>query len=216
VESRAVPPDLVHLLRPGTHPARRATCFIDPKHAVAIVAAGSLASYRPFAATLEAFAELKAGRRECVFFLVGNGRYEHALRRLAMKLGLMSELTFVDRQSPEQLTGILRAADVFIAPAPSDRVEMELLASMAAGVPVLAAGAEAADFVIPDRTALTFSAGDSAELTVKLSALLDDRAAARELAEAALAHLREHHSPAKTVGQLAELYRALSAEKALV
>jgi len=210
--THAASEEVIRLLRPGIHPAKRATCFIDPQHAVAIVAAGALDTFQPFAAVLEAFAQLKAAGRECVFFLVGNGRCERQLRRLAERRGLMGDLTFVDRQTPEQLTGILRAADVFISPAPSRRLEMELLASMAAGVPVLAAGAEAADFIIPDRTALTFTPGDSAELTVKLAALLDDRAAAREMAEAALAHLREHHSPARTASRLAELYRAVAAE----
>lgn len=210
----ALPEDQIHLIRPGIHAARRATCFADPQHTVAIVAAGRSASPGPFAAVLYAFAELRAAGRDCVFFLVGAGRAERTLRRLAQRLDLMGDLTFVDRSSAEQRADILKAADVFIAPAPSDRVDMELLAAMAGGVPALSGVAEQAeadqpnDFVIPDQTALTFPTGDAAELTVKLAALLDDRAAARRLAEAALDHLRQHHSPARNTKQLADLYRA--------
>ena len=207
--SSAVPDEAVVLLRPGVHRARKATCFTDPSHAPALVAAGEFTFYPAFAAVLEAFAGLLAARRDCVFFLVGGGRHEAALRRRAEALGLMHDLTFVDLQSPEQLQGILRGADVFICPVPSQRIEVRLLAAMAAGVPVVCAENPAADFVMADRTALTFQAGDAGELAVKLKALLDDRAAARSLAENALALLRENHSPARVSQQLAEIYRAV-------
>jgi len=209
LESRALPEEAVVLLRLGVHRTRKATCFIDPSHAPAIVAAGEFDSYEPFAAVLEACAELAAARYECVFFLLGAGRHETALRRRADELGLMHDLTFVERQSPEQLQGILRGADIFIAPIPSRRIQVQLLAAMAAGVPVVCADNPAADFVIPEHTALTFRAGDAAELAGKLKALLDDRAAARSLAENALATLRENHSPARVSQQLAEIYRAV-------
>jgi len=206
--------EAVYLVRPGVHQVRRATCFLDPSHSTAIVAAGRLDSFQPFAAVIKAFAELHQAKRECVFFLIGNGRAEGALRKLAGRLGLMSEMTFVDYTAPEQLTGILKAADIFISPRPSERVDIELLSAMAGGVPVLAAAGGAADFVISDQTALTFASGSADELTVKLKALLDDRAAARALAENALAHLRENHSPAKMGKQLVEIYQAVLAPMA--
>ena len=207
VESHAAPAEMIRRLRPGVHQARSATCFINPNHATAIIASGRLDRPEPFAAVLEAFDQLRQAQRECVFFLIGSGRAQARLRRLAEKLQLMEDLTFVDRQEPAQLAGILRAADIFISPAQTQRLDVELLTAMAAGVPVLTAEAPAADFVIEDRTALVFPAGDSAELTVKLFSLLEDRAAARSLAEAALAYLREHHSPAKMVEQLVQLYQ---------
>ncbi len=207
--ARAAPQDMVHLVRPGIYQARQATCFIDPRRAVSIVAAGEIDSLRPFQAVLETFAGLRQAQRDCVYFLIGNGRAEADVRRLAERLGLLAELTFVDRTRPGELTGILKAADIFISPAPAGRVDVELLEAMAAGVPVLVAADGLADFVIPDRTALSFPPGDAPELTVKLKALLDDRVAARGLAEAALAHLREHHSPAKMASQVAGIYRAI-------
>lgn len=217
VESHSVAEDMVYLVRPGVHQVRNATCFIDPAHAVAIVAAGELNRFTPFAAALQVFALLQQGQRECVFFLVGNGRAERPLRRLAEKLGLMKNLTFVDRTGPEQLRGILKAADIFISPVSSPRVDIELLAAMAGGVPVLAAEGDAADFVIPERTALTFPSSSVEQLAARLKALLDDRAAARALAENALAHLREHHSPAKMAKRLVEIYHiVLSAARAEV
>ena len=209
VDAHAAPADMVHLLRPSVHQARNATCFIDPSHAVSIVAAGEMKTLGPFAAVLEAFAELRQARRECVFFLIGTGQAERAVRKLAEDLRLLGEVTFVDPTRPGEITGILKAADIFISPASSERVDIQLLAAMAGGVPVLAAANGADDFVIPDQTALTFPGGSAGELTVKLKALLDDRAAARAMAESALAHLRAHHSPAKVARQLVEIYRSI-------
>ena len=206
VESHAAPAEMIHRLRPGVHQARSATCFINPNRATAIVASGRLDRLEPFSAVMEAFDQLRQAQQKCVFFLIGSGRAEARLRHLAERLELMADLTFVDRQEPAQLAGILRAADIFISPVQTQRLDVELLTAMAAGVPVLTAEAPAADFVIQDQTALVFRAGDSAELTVKLFSLLEDRAAARSLAEAALAHLRQHHSPARMAAQLVQLY----------
>ncbi len=208
VESHIAPPDTIALLRPGIHRLRHTTCFMDPSHAPAIVAAGQLRHVEPFAAVLEAFARLRAAEKECVFFLVGNGRAEHALRQMAERLHLMHSLTFVDHQEPEQLKVILRGADIFIWPAPADRIEIDLLTAMSAGVPVLTPPVPAADFIIPGRTALTFEADNGNDLAAKLTSLLDDRAGARELAENALAMLKQNHSPANMADRLAKFYHA--------
>jgi glycosyltransferase involved in cell wall biosynthesis len=208
---RAAAGQTFHLVRPGVYLARRAACFTDPQHAPALIAAGELRSFQPFAAVLKAFARLRAAGHEAVLFLVGGGRCERPLRRLGEKLGLRADLTFVDRLAGQPLNDILAGADVFIAPVPSHRVDIDLLSAMAGGVPALTAGAEACDFVIPDRTALTFAAGDAGELAARLTGLLEDRAFARGLAEAALAHLREHHSPARMAQQLAGIYRSVAA-----
>ncbi len=204
-----VPPERLGLLRPGVHQTRSATCFVTPSHVAAIVAAADLDLYAPVAAALQSFADLKAAGRQCVFFLVGNGRAERALRQQAEKLNLMDELTFVDRTGPEQLTDIIKAADLFVWPAPTDRVDIELLSAMAGGVPVLVADRGIADFVIPDQTALAYPTANANALTELLLSLLDNHDYARELAERALAHLRENHSPARMVCNLANLYRAI-------
>ncbi len=211
--SHVGPEEMIHLLRPGVHQAGEATCFTDPSRATAIVAGGEFHEYRPFATVLKAFAELQKQQRDCVFFLVGGGPGETRLRQLAEKLNLMSDLTFVDRQGADSLKGILRAADIFISPTPSNRLEIELLSAMAAGVPIIDAGAKACDFIIPDETALTYQSGNIGDLSDKIAALMDNHAASGQLAENALAHLRENHSPAKMTRQLIDLYYAVTGKK---
>jgi len=213
IETRAAPGELVSLLPPAVHRVRKATCFINARHSPAIVAAGRLAAREHFAAVLEAFARVRARRSQCALFIVGDGPGESQLRRLADDLALMADLTFVQPRDAVLLADIVRAADVFISPVPSDRVEIDLLAAMAAGGPVVVAGAAAADFVLNGHTALTYAPTDADDLAGRLDRLLDDRAWARQLAENALAHLREHHSPAKAAARLAELYRGIVARE---
>jgi len=206
LESRTASPESVALLRPGIHRTRHTTCFMDPGHSPAIVTAGALRHVEPFAPVLEAFAHLQAAQKDCVFFLVGTGRAEHSLRRMAEKLHLMHALTFVEQQEPEQLKAILHGADIFLWPTPEERIRVDVLTAMSAGVPVLTPPMPAADFIIPDRTALIFEPGNAGDLAARLLSLLDDRAHARELAQNALALLKDNHSPAHMADQLAGFY----------
>ena len=213
VESRSAPPDLVGVLPPAVHRARKATCFIDPRHAPSIVAAGPLTESKHFETVMQAFVQLLRGRPECVFFIVGSGRAESHLRRRASEMGVMTHLTFVQPQDTDLLASIVEAADIFISPTPSHRIEVDLLVAMAAGDPVVVAGADACDFVVNGQTALTYAVADAQDLAGRLDSLLDDRAWARSLARNALDHLARHHSPARMAACLADLYHTITGRK---
>jgi len=201
----------VLLVRPGVYYVRQATCFTDPRHSVAIVAAGPLDDFIGFNAVLEAFAELRARKYDCVFFIIGAGRAERRLRMRAEQLNIRQELTFAGRQPASQLPGIFKAADIYVSPTPTRRFDVVSLLAMASGVPVLAAAGAVGDFLIDGRTAIMFDRGDSAALTMKLIALLDDRAAGQDLAENAMGQLRAGYSPAGMVSAVARIYRRVVA-----
>lgn len=219
--SGAGPPERVHLLRPGVYHVRHPACFAEPGRHVAILAGlGSPgreapAAGAPMEAVLRCFAELSAGRRDCVFYLLAGGGRQRAqaseerwVRRRAVQIGLRRDLTFVDCLPAARLAEVFQAADVYISPCPQAGLDMRPLLAMASGVPVLAGGgAGANDFLRDGTTAIFFRPGDAGELTVKLGSLLDDRAAARALAESALGYIREHHSAAGGVAALCRLYR---------
>ena len=208
---RVAPPQRVQLVRPGVYQGRRATCFLDPAYRVSIVAGGVMDDFAAFAAVIQCFAQLRAGPCDCVFFLLGNGRAEKHLRRLAEALGMRSELTFVDRQPLRLLPEIFKAADIYVSPVADRGVDMACLLAMAGGVPVLSAGQGGSDFLIDGQTAETFARGNAADLKGKLSAMLADHSRASALAEKALAHLRENHSPAGAVTAVAQVYRQVAA-----
>lgn len=209
------PDERLHLLRPGVSRAAQPACFAQADRTVAIVAGGSLTEFDAFDAVLACFAELVARKYDCVFFLVSCGRGEHRMRKRVEQLELQHQLTFAECRPMGQLTEILKGADVYISPTRQERIDVRSLLAMAAGVPVLAAdGVGANDFLLDGRTAMSYTLGDSSELTVKLAALLDDHAGARSLAESALEYVGEHHDPAAAVRSLAELYRrVLAAEQ---
>ena len=202
----------IRLLRPGVFHVRHATCFQEPDNSVAIVAGGPLENLRAFDTVLRCFAELAARKFDCVFFVIGSGRAERKLRQQALRLGLGPRITFIDAMSMEQLARILQDADIYITPAVQRSIDMQSLLAMAAGVPVLAAAGKGAnDFLRDSQTVMSFACGNHEELTAKLSAILDDRARARALAEGALEYLRLNHSAAGNVTALAGMYRQVLA-----
>jgi len=204
---RVTPQDRIALVRPGVHLVGRATCFLNPGYRVSIVAGGPLDNFSLFDTVLRSFDDLIRRKRDCVFFVVGNGRVEGQLRLAAEKLGLRHELTFVDRQPLRLLPEMFKAADIYVAPVPNRGIDMPSLLAMAAGIPVLATGDGAADFFIDGKTMLRFKQGNSADLADKLASLMDDHAMAARLAESALEHLRIQHSPAGVVAALTSIYR---------
>ena len=204
---RAAPPEMIQLIRPGVHQSRTVNCFSRPDRRPSIIAAGRLDAFEPFAAVLHAFASLQADKYDCAFFLMGDGRAEQRLRRLAASLKLLGNLTFVQDMPQAQVGAIFQAADLLIYPASAGWLEMKVLEAMAAGIPVLVGGPCVGDFVIDLETALSYHADSAVDLGLKLKLLLDEHATAIRLAETALAYLRENHSPARMVGAVAELYR---------
>ncbi len=209
VQRHAAPPEKIRVVHPGVYCAKRATCFTQTQQTVAIVAGGSLDSFRAFRPVVESFAALLKADIDCALFILGSGRAEKQLRKLADALGVRTEVTIVDRPGQGQLPGIFKAADIYISPAPARAVDMTSLLAMSAGVPVLAATDEKdpSDFLVADETALLFEKGSSEELTAKLKSLMEDRAAARSLADKALEYLRKSHSPATMVSKIVEVYR---------
>jgi hypothetical protein len=214
LENRVLSPERIYLVRPGVVRVTRPTCFDTPENSLAVVAGGPMDDFICFEAVLRAFAELKSHGYDCVYFVIGQGRAERRLRARAKSLGLMGELTFVERQPPWQLTGMLKSADVYIAAAPAAKLDFQSLLAMASGVPVLSVSNPVSDFLKDAQTTLQFARADASELTAKLLSLLNNHDAARSLVEKALDYLRQRHAPADMSARMAEIYRQVIAEAA--
>ncbi|MCY2927063.1 MAG: glycosyltransferase family 4 protein [Planctomycetota bacterium] len=201
-------PESVFLVRPGVflagevHPPRPA----DRQRAV-MAGGGPFDDAKAFEAVLNAFAILKQRRRDCLFFLLGSGQAEHAIRRRAGELGLLGDLTFIDYAGPAQLPAIFKASDVYVSVRARGEADLASLQAMAAGVPVVAAGAGGSDFLIDGQTARFFQDNDGEDLAGKVVALLDDPEAAARLVHGAAELLEKQHSPAAMIGQLVRIYR---------
>jgi glycosyltransferase involved in cell wall biosynthesis len=213
----------VEVLRPGAYQVKRASCFTQPQYSLTLVAGGRLDDAVAWRAVLNAFAMVARKEEDCAFFLLGSGPAERGLRTLARKLGFMGGdpgarapaerppvLALADWQERWQLDEILRAADLYVAPAEQKDLDVRCLLAMAAGVPVLTAGAGACDFLVEKQTARFFSRGDASGLAEGLFHFLEDRADARAQADAALACLHERHTPALMVAETVKAYRDLA------
>jgi len=204
---QVAPAEMISLVRPGIHRLRQPHERPAKDHCWSILATGAMDSAEPLATILRAFAAVRQQRPDCVLFLLGRGRAERRLRSLVRSLELTHQVTFVDRLDAERLAGVLQAADVSVFPRSGGQLEMEVLTAMAAGVAVLVAEPCVGDFAIDGETVWSYESNDAADLTRKLGILIDNYDDASRLAGAALAYLAEHHSPARMVSSLAELYR---------
>ena len=195
------------IVRPGVHCVRQPTCFDESARSIAIVAGGDRQHCGQFEAIIQSFAELKERKLDCVFFTICTGAMEKGIRRAAARLGLTGSITFVDPGLHAQFTGIIKAADIYVSAGGPLHLDLNVLLAMSAGSVVLCPDDPSADFLIDGQTALLYEGGRSEELTIRLVSLLDDPQAGRALAQCALLHVSEHHSPARAVAETAAVYR---------
>lgn len=205
-----IPPEKVHLIRPGVYPVKRPTCFSEPNQEPAVVVGGRLDRLDCYHAAIECFARLRESGHACAYFIVGRGSAEPALRTQVEELDLQAEVTFCDPLSATQMAGILRSADLYISPAPTDMVDIQALVAAAVGVPVIAADEHVSDFLIDGTTARLVPPADAGAMFEVVQDMLNDHAAARRLCTDALAYIRQYHSPANMVTATACLYRGLT------
>lgn len=211
IRHHVAPAAKVHRLRPGLYTAKRARCFRDPTHSVAIVAACRLARWPVLTAVCEAFAKLKADGYDCIFVIIASGRLAGRLRRHVRQAGLEHDLTLADHHSSEQLGKVIMAGDLFVSPDAGPQIDFGSMMAMASGVPVLAGhvGRDMDDFIIDGETAEVFDPAASGALAGKLAGMLDDHAAARSLADKALDHIRRNYSPTAMVSAVSNIYRSV-------
>jgi glycosyltransferase involved in cell wall biosynthesis len=107
--------------------------------------------------------------------------------------------------------GLLPQADVFCLSSKTEGLGTSVLDAMAAGVPVAATAGGGIPEMIEDQvTGLLLPVGDGAALAAAVDRLLDDRALARRLADAARVRVREFASQ-RTIERTESLYRELTA-----
>ncbi|MBI5722337.1 MAG: glycosyltransferase family 4 protein [Planctomycetes bacterium] len=202
-----LPAEAIRLVRPGLHQVRHATCFDNPFCRTSVLAGGDLGDLRSFQALLQAFDELRQKSFDCMFFIMGRGRCESRLRKMAVDIGLNEDVSFIEDRPLWELPTVIRACDIYVSPGSIRRVDVWSLVAMSCGVPVVAVGGRAGDHLIDCQTATLVRPYNAPNLAAAVQALLDDKALARAQAERALDYLRQNHSAAGMVAQVAEIYR---------
>ena len=166
-----------------------------PAAARIVVYTGRLVRTKGLLPLLQAWRELAAGRPDARLLLVGSGGLDmHAceaeLRDFVERYGLGASVQFTG--AVEDVSGYLRAADVFAFPSEDEAFGLSLAEAMACGLPSVATDVGGlADLLRDGHNGLRVSAGSVVSIRDALAVLLDEperreslgRAARREAAD---------------------------------
>jgi glycosyltransferase involved in cell wall biosynthesis len=200
VISNGVPPDVA-----AAHLRRRRQA--DPAAPFFILAVGRLAKEKREDVIIEAVRRSRYSDK-IRLVLAGGGPLQHELEHQADALPHGASIGFVPR---ETLLGYFADADLFIHASEVELEGMAVLEAMSAGLPVLVAQAPesaASGFALNDD--FRFPAGDTATLSARIDALIEDRA---KLAQASEAYRSRAHAFdfEASIGKLVDLYESVIA-----
>jgi len=157
---------------------------------------------------LEAAVMIRRTHPEVRFMIVGDGSHRAVLEARSRELGLTSHVIFAGVR-----TDAARFLDEFavaVLPSVTEGLSNTLLESMAAGLPVVATRVGGAPEVVMDGVnGILVPPRDAPALARAISKLVEDRAEARRLGEAARRRIAEQFSIEETVRQTERLYREL-------
>jgi len=186
LRSRGLRRGAIEVIPPGVDvdffspdPAARAP---DP----VFVYVGRLKRYKRLEMVLEGFARLRHPRAE--LWIVGQGDYEPALRRVVAQLGVQARVRWWGYVPEETKRACLRAAWAHVYPSPKEGWGIANVEAAACGTPAIASDAPGLrESVIAERTGLLVSPHDPDAWAAALARLAADRAWVDELGRQARA-----------------------------
>ena len=190
-----VPPGVDHdRFAPGDRRAARAALGLG--EAPVLLFVGRIQPLKGVDVAIEALAR---SRPDAILLVVGgpSGAGGEAERRrlgaLVDELGVGARVRFVAPQPHHRLATFYRAADVCLVPSRSESFGLVALEAAACGTPVVAAAVGGLQTLVEHaRTGYLVDAGDAAAFAACVSALLDDRARAAALGDAATTRARRY------------------------
>jgi glycosyltransferase involved in cell wall biosynthesis len=182
-----------------------------PEGAPVVLTIASLADYKDHPTLIEAAARLKPREPMTRWAVCGAGGLLDRMRAEVEQRGLSGRVRYLGFVSGAR--GFLRDADVFCLSSRTEGLGTSVLDAMAAGVPVAATAAGGIPEMIEHQvTGLLASVGDGAALAAAVDRLLDDRALALRLADAARERVRDFDIE-RTIARTEALYRQVAAER---
>jgi D-inositol-3-phosphate glycosyltransferase len=214
-----VPPGVVHaFFSPGDRDGARRALGRDPKRPL-LLFVGRIQPLKGVDIAIRALAEMQS--RDAELVIVGGasgseGPTEMArVRSLVDVLGLSSRVSFVEPQPHHRLSTYYRAADVCLMPSRSESFGLVALEAAACGIPVVAADVGGLSTLVRDgETGFLVGDRDPAAYAVLVDALLDDPAAATELAAHAFERSLDY-TWSSTAQGLGRIYREVAARAPL-
>ena len=180
-------PTGLNLSQFGNGDGRRFRCLMGiDDHRPVLLYVGRLAHEKNIDFLLHMVVQLRRHLSELMIVIAGEGPAETHLRRLAVKLGIEDNVTFVgylDRDSA--LLDCYAAANVFVFSSRTETQGLVLLEAMAMGVPVVALAAMGTRDVLRDGAGCLVAGDDIDDFASKVLYLLLHRETRRELSRRA-------------------------------
>jgi glycosyltransferase involved in cell wall biosynthesis len=140
--------------------------------------------------------------------ILGHGPEEERLRGLIDELGVAGEVQLIGRR--EDIADVVRALDVAVLSSKYEGMPLAIIEYMAGGAPIVSTAVGGVPELIEDGVhGLLVSPEDPAELAAAMQRLLEDRALAERLGQAAQQRQRANYDLDVVVRRLQELYLEL-------
>jgi glycosyltransferase involved in cell wall biosynthesis len=202
-----LPGELVEVVRPGIAVTPRPSCFARVDRVPTLVCTAPFTRTGGVDRVIEAAHITKKRGRRAMFFLLGHGPFESALRQRARDLGVLSSVTFAHPGGNP--FDVISNADIFIHPSSSGGLYLEALQAMGLGLAVVAVPDPVADFLHSGQTALVCEGATASNVADGIDDLLTDRPLAQRLAASALEYARANHSMSAMADRTGAVYRQL-------
>lgn len=150
-----------------------------------LAAVGRLVRVKGHDVLIRAMELLRGAVPEATLVVIGDGEERSALEEEVSRRGVEDAITFVGRQTPEEVRSILRQADVFVMPSRSEGLPLALLEAMASGLPVVASHVGGIPEVLTREVGLLVPPEDPAALAQALTDVLQNPTRRVEMGHAA-------------------------------
>lgn len=191
----------------GTPRSRSAS----PDERVQLLCVARLIERKGIDVLLAAFARLRS--TNAVLHIVGSGRDEQQLRRLAATMGITERVVFHGAMNHADVQRMYRAADVFVLPTLSESCSMALLEAMSAGLPVVTTRVGGNLQLIQEgHNGLLVTPGDVQALTEALDALVTDAARREAMGQANITRIANEFTWSINAERYERVYRQSLAE----
>ncbi len=197
---------LLALIRPGLLTEQSPSCFESPNRVPTLLCMSPFNKSSGVDRLIRAVKTLVDEGQSLMLFLLAQGPWERRLRRLVESEKLIQYVTFAP---PPNWSVAIKAADLYVVPAPSDSVDTRLLYALADGIAAVTCAMPNCDFMIHEKTGLICEQPTPAALAENIRRLLKNRPLAQQLARNAIEHCRQYHSLSGMAERTASLYRAI-------
>ncbi len=207
-----IAPNRLDLVRPGVLASKDIACFAQPGREATMLCTARLEKESGVDRLIEAAAILRGRGHALLVFLLGQGKQESALRRLARLRGLLACVTFA--QPLGDVADAMQSADIFVRPHPDTTFDVDTLQALGVGMAAVTLTNTICDYIRDQETAIVCEKPSADSLADAIEKLLNDREGARRIAAAGMEYVRAHHAMSGMAERAAAAYRRLALARA--